>query len=214
MEDVHDFGWAAHYAAADTPWDLGGPHPELSQRLSDGGLAPPSEGARALVPGVGRGHDALALLRRGWLVTAVDLVGELAESFGQELKRRGGRFVQGNALELELGAEGPNAIGGPFDLVWDHTFFCALHPELRAAWGARARELVAVGGRYVSLVFPTGKPVADGGPPFGMSTAAVADALGEMFELVEDRPVARPVTKRTWPERIATFQRLSARDGA
>ena len=87
MEEPHLYDWAAHYAAANTPWDLGGPHPELSQRLSDGDLAPPRDGARALVPGCGHGHDALALARRGWVVTAVDLVADLAETLGKELAR-------------------------------------------------------------------------------------------------------------------------------
>ncbi len=208
MEEPHLYDWAAHYAAANTPWDLGGPHPELSQRLSDGDLAPPRDGARALVPGCGHGHDALALARRGWVVTAVDLVPDLAETLGKELARRGGRFLRGDVLALVPGEAGPGAVGQPFDLVWDHTFFCALHPSLRAGWGHVAGSLVAVGGRYVSLVFPTGKPAAEGGPPFGMSTDDVVAALGREFVLRDDRPVARPVPRRTWPERVARFERV------
>jgi SAM-dependent methyltransferase len=197
--DLYD--WAAHYTAADTPWDLGGAHPELSQRLSDGTLAPPRAGARVLVPGCGHGHDALALARRGWDVTAIDLVVDLAQTLGRELARRGGRFLQVDALAVEAGPD------GPFDLVWDHTFFCALPPTLRAAWGARAAALTAPDGRYVALVFPCGKPLSEGGPPFGMTTEDVALVLGTAFELEDDRPVARPVARRTWPERIASFRR-------
>ena len=109
MEEPHLYDWAAHYAAANTPWDLGGPHPELSQRLSDGDLAPPRDGARALVPGCGHGHDALALARRGWVVTAVDLVPDLAETLGKELARRGGRFLRGDVLALVPGEAAPGA---------------------------------------------------------------------------------------------------------
>lgn len=204
MEEPRDYDWAAHYAAGDTPWDLGGPHPELSSRLAGGGLAPPREGAQVLVPGCGHGHDALAFARRGWTVTAVDLVAQLGESVGRELAKRGGRFVLGDALTV--GA--PGEVAGSFDLVWDHTFFCALPPASRTAWGVVAGRVVGPGGRYVALVFPTGKPLAEGGPPFGMTTDDVAKALGASWRLVEDRAVARSVARRVWPERIAVFDKV------
>lgn len=184
--------WAARYHAGDTPWDLGGPHPELSVRLQDGRLAPPRAGAKALVPGAGAGHDALALARRGWRVTAVDGVAELATMVGPDLERLGGSYVTGDALAFTTDE--------PFDLVWDHTFFCAIDPTERARWGARAGELVAPGGRYVALVFPLGKPAAEGGPPHGMSAEDVIGVLGPLFKVEESVPVSRPVARRTWRE--------------
>lgn len=193
------FGWAEHYADENTPWDLGGPHPELSHRLRDGRLAPPYDGATALVPGAGRAHDAIALARRGWTVTAFDVVDELEPIVAPALSKLGGRFLVGDALDV--------AARGPFDLVWDHTFFCAIDPLARPAWGARAGELVTPGGRYVALVFPVGKPAEDGGPPHGMSADAVRDALGPRFRTVEEGPVERAVARRTWRERWLALER-------
>lgn len=201
MGEDERYDWAGHYQAGDTPWDLGAPHPELSQRLSDGELAPPEPGARALVPGAGRCHDAQALARRGWAVTALDLVPAAGEAQAAELLRRGGAFVAADALEF--------AAPEPFSLVWDHTFFCALPLGLRAAWGRRVAHLVAQGGRYAALVFPTGKPAEEGGPPFGMSADDLRAALGDAFELESDRPVQRAVARRTWPERLALFRRVA-----
>lgn len=207
--------WASRYDVEDTPWDLGGPHPELSVRLQDGRLAPDrvsgggagsgagsGPGGRVLVPGAGRAHDALALARRGWTVTALDLVGAVADRVGPELERHGGRYVTADAFTWE-----PEEGAAPFDLVWDHTFFCAIDPSMRAAWGARARSLVAPGGRYAALVFPVGKPAAEGGPPFGMDAKAVLDALGASFRAVEDEPVQRSVPRRTWRERWLMAER-------
>lgn len=193
MTEFTPTDWAARYAAADTPWDLGGPHPELSVRLQGSSLAPPKDGGRALVPGAGRCHDALALARRGWTVTAVDNVAALGEQCAPLMERAGGRFVVGDAFEVDL--------GGPFDLVWDHTFFCAIDPSMRAAWGARARDLVRPGGGlYGALVFPLGKPAGDGGPPHGMDAAALEVALGPAFRVLESGAVARTVKRRTWRE--------------
>ena len=196
--------WAARYRSGDTPWDLGGPHPELSVRLQGERLLPPRLGATAFVPGAGAGHDALALARRGWAVTAVDLVEALAPRVGPDLERKGGRFVVGDAIEFE--AE------GAFDLVWDHTFFCAIHPERREAWGRRVEALLVPGGVYAALVFPVGKPSSEGGPPFGMEEAHVREALGPLFRVEECSPVSRSVSRRTWREHwlSATRTKLEA----
>ncbi len=187
-----DQDWSARYASANTPWDLGSPHPELSLRLQDGRLAPPYEGATALVPGAGWGHDAIALARRGWNVTAVDFVGSLESQVAPQLVRLGGRFQIANALHLDAKE--------PFDLVWDHTFFCAIQPSEREEWGAKAAELVKPGGQYAALVFPVGKPAEASGPPFGMDCDAMLATLGPFFNVCEAEPVTRPLKRRTWRE--------------
>ena len=184
--------WSARYAAEDTPWDNGAPHPELSLRLQDGRLAPPHEGARVFVPGVGRGHDAIALARRGWAVTAVDVVESLVEEVAPQLEKLGGTFVVGDALEYGAAQE--------FDLIWDHTFFCAIQPTDRARWGQQAARILKPAGQYAALVFPVGKPVEEGGPPFGMSCEALMEALGPLFRERVSEPVTRPLKRRTWRE--------------
>jgi len=185
--------WAGRYRSGETPWDLGAAHPELTRRLQGGSLAPPASGGRALVPGAGRGHDAVALARRGWTVVALDLVESLADDLTDPLSRYGGRFVAGDALEFE---------DEPFDLIWDHTFFCAIDPGDRARWGQRAGELLRPGAAYAALVFPFGKPVAEGGPPHGMSGAHLAEVLGARLEVVEEAEALRKVPARRWGERF------------
>lgn len=187
--------WAARYAAANTPWDLGGPHPELAARLDRlvplGGTAGPG---RACVPGCGRGHDARLLAAAGWEVTAVDVVPELQRFFPPEFH---GRFLATDALAL---------IAPPFDLLWEHTFFCALEPEQRPRYGAMARRLLRPGGLLAALVFPVGKEPGQG-PPYAMSTAALAEALGPEFRLLRDHAARHPGPGRLWGERWAEFQR-------
>jgi len=200
VSDVPHYDWERHYAQGDTPWDLGGPHPELSLRLSSGALAPPRRGARALVPGCGKGHDALALARRGWAVTAVDLVPTAPAAIAAELARGGGGVVIGDALALD-----PADLGGAFELIWDHTFFCAMPRGLRVGWGRAAVRCLARDGQYAALVFPVGKPAADGGPPHGMSAQDLSAVLGPELRPAEDAQVTRAVSHRTWPEHFARW---------
>jgi len=187
--------WQARYRDGTTPWDLGGPHPELVRLVAD--ALRPEPGASAIVPGCGRGHDAVALANAGWRVTAVDLVPELAPELAAALRPLGGRFV----LADVLGFHDP-----PFDLLWDHTFFCAIEPGERGRWGTMAGRLVRSGGRLSAIVFPDGKRIDEGGPPWGMSAAQLADVLRADFELVIDEPV-RVAGHRTWSERLAIFER-------
>lgn len=194
------FDWAARYRDEDTPWDLGAPHPELVARLAQGSLAAPPGGARALVPGCGRGHDALALARAGWRVVALDLVPDLAASVAPALARLGGRFERADALAYSE----PD----PFDLVLDHTFFCALDPADRPAFGALVGRVLGPAGRLASIVFPGDKPADAGGPPFGMSAAALAQALGPAFEPLDTPPLAQRVARRSWAESFALFGRV------
>ncbi len=187
--------WAERYAEENTPWDCGGPHPELVLRFDDLRLA---AGARAFVPGCGRGHDALYLAERGLVVTAVDLVDSLAEQVAARLAPHGGTFLAGDALGLEL---------APFDLMFEHTFFCALDPAQRPAWGALAGRSVRPGGLLAALVFPGNRPLELGGPPWLTRTGDLAAALGPRFELETDEPAAQPVPRREWEERWAVFRR-------
>ncbi|MDP6850767.1 MAG: hypothetical protein QF524_07495, partial [Planctomycetota bacterium] len=111
--------WSSRYRDNNTPWDKGGPHPELLAKLNEGSkevMAPPS-GGRALVPGCGRGWDALALAKQGWNVLAVDLVEALKPQLQPALKKAGGRFKVADALAIDE---------GPFNLIFEHTFYCAL----------------------------------------------------------------------------------------
>lgn len=192
--------WAERYATGDTPWDLGGPHPELARRLAAGELDPRrSVARRALVAGCGRGYDALALARAGWQVTAIDGVADLEPLLAPQLRALGGTFLVADAL-----AYTPEQ---PFDLVFDHTFFCAIDVAQRAAHGALTRRALRVGGLCAALVFPVGKPHAEGGPPFGFDARDFSRALGADFELLLDEPVTASAPGRPWPERWALWRR-------
>ncbi len=190
--------WAERYARGETPWDHGAAHPELLARLAAGALTPPFQTASALVPGCGRGHDALALARAGWRVTALDLVGELGDELQPELALLGGCFEAGDALSWAR---------HPVQLLFDHTFFCAIEPQRRAAFGELARTVVEAGGEVVSLMFPVDKDAALGGPPYGFGLRDLQQALGSQFLLTEHSRVEHAIPSRSHAQQWARFTR-------
>jgi NAD(P)-dependent dehydrogenase (short-subunit alcohol dehydrogenase family) len=183
--------WNAHYTGADTPWDLGAAHPELVYRLPE--LGHPG---RAFVGGAGRAHDALALAQHGWRVTATDWAPAAADA-AAELERTGSQYVVTDSLGYDHGG---------FDLVFEHTFFCAIDPSQRADYGAMANRILVPGGRLAAIVFPVGKDPTTGGPPWGISTAVLDTTLGAAFTLLTDEPV-RHRGHPGWRERWAVWVR-------
>ncbi|KAL4975894.1 S-adenosyl-L-methionine-dependent methyltransferase [Aspergillus desertorum] len=153
---------------------------------------------RALVPGCGRGYDVLTLALHGFdaygLEVSATAVSEArgfaerelsspqashcGEKFDRERARHVGvgkvRFVQGDFFEdswaeeedlgLDVGKDGK----GKFDLVYDYTFLCALHPAQRTRWAERMADLLHPGGMLVCLEFPMYKDPALPGPPWGV----------------------------------------------
>jgi SAM-dependent methyltransferase len=191
--------WSIRYALGRPTWDLGGPHPELVARLTDDpSLGVPDDPRRALVPGCGLGHDAEALAKTGWRVTAVDFAYGLESEVRGRFGPLGCRFVADDALTFQDDEL--------YDLLFDHTFFCALHPEDRPAFGDLARRLVKPGGRICSIVFPAEKQLEAGGPPWGMTAGDLSQTLGVEFVMIEGSPVSH-CGHPSWGEYWVVFAR-------
>src|SRR5256886_10667138 len=95
------------YATGDTPWDSGRPSAELV-RVLDAGLLP---GKTVLEIGCGTGTNAIELARRGYQVTAIDLV-DLAVRRAKDKAQRAGvdiDFRVGDATRWDPG--GPLCVG-------------------------------------------------------------------------------------------------------
>jgi SAM-dependent methyltransferase len=189
------FDWAARYATGDTPWDKKEPHPELAARVAAGEV----KARRIFVGGCGPGYDALLLARTGAHVTAIDIVPAAGTKLAPALRELGGEFLATDAL-----AYTPKQ---PFDLVYEHTFFCALDLAQRPAWGEMVRRVLTPKGRVVIIGFPADKPVSEGGPPFRSATDDYAKSLGPEFRLVTDSPVQHRAQGREWQERWTVFDR-------
>ncbi|MBI4616089.1 MAG: methyltransferase domain-containing protein [Planctomycetes bacterium] len=169
-------GWGSRYRAEDTPWDLGRPAPGLLSLLDEGVLAP----CRVLVPGCGRGHDALLLADRGFDVVALDYAPEairLAEDLAATRGESRVRFLVQDFLCFEA-AE-------PFDLLWEHTCFPALHSSLRQGYARAIARLVRPGGILAGVFFVGSSP---GGPPFEATTEEIEALLSPAFEKLAWEP--------------------------
>ncbi|KAE8150625.1 hypothetical protein BDV25DRAFT_129389 [Aspergillus avenaceus] len=56
-----------------------------------------------------------------------------------------------------------------FDLIYDYTFLCALHPQMRPQWATRMAQILTHDGLLVCLEFPMYKDPTLPGPPWGLN---------------------------------------------
>lgn len=173
--------WNDRYQSGDTPWDLTGPTPEFKRLLDEGKLPPRG---RVLVPGGGRGHDAILFAERKYEVDLVDfapLALEAALIEAARLKQTVFVYRQDffDLSKLPYFADS-------YDILLEYTMFCAIDPELRSEYAKAAAALVKPKGLLVGLFFPLemDKP----GPPFVVSEKEVRELFSPYFEITIEKP--------------------------
>lgn len=149
--------WNALYDKNEMRWDLGREHPLLDE------LIPPLKitRCRILVLGCGQGHDAAWWARRGHIVTAIDFSKSAIERarglYGENANLR---WIKSDALSI------PQSMTSSFDVIFEHTLFCAIPPERRQDLVRTWWRLLSPRGRVLGIVPAMDKEI---GPPYGSS---------------------------------------------
>jgi SAM-dependent methyltransferase len=179
--------WEARYTAGDTPWDKGTAHPGLIRWLAGHSLT-----GRILVPGCGSGHDVRAIAASGnaevlgfdIAPSALDLAKKFPPS-GYE------KYILGDFLAGEATAH------GPFDAIFEHTCFCAIHPSRRTDYVRAASAALKPGGLFLAVFFRNPENPDPHSPPFACGMDEVDSLFGGDFTLMDS---SEPLD--TYPERI------------
>jgi len=187
--------WQDRFATGDTPWELHHPSTVLSEALGElKSFGVHVSGARVLSPGCGSGEDALELMRRGADVTAVDWSHEAVSRLSEKIVTLDDASRSRiHVCEGDLFSVGPHG----FDLVAEHTFFCAIDPSQRPTYAHTMAQVVKRGGYIVGNFFVLGEDdfrdlhgaslSAQGGPPFAITARELREVLHPMFVLRRPR---------------------------
>ncbi len=189
--------WENRYESENTPWDLAGPSPHFLDLLASGPdfLVP----GQMAVLGAGRGHDAALFARNGFEVTGFDYAPEAVRLAGA-LYGSDVRFIQADVFTL---ADPDSGYVEQFDYVLEHTCFCAILPEQRAAYARSAAALLKPGGYLLGVFWE--HPNTDG-PPFSTTQEQVHACFDKGFDLIsaENR---KAVDGRGGIERLIVLRR-------
>ncbi len=170
-EDVNspDY-WTEAYTKVSRPgWELDEPNPALVSALPPLKLHP----QRVLVLGAGSGNDAAHFASLGHHVTAVDFSDEAIERAQKKFSEQQNlKFVKTDLFSL------PTDYVGNFDMIFEHTCFCAVDPERRSEITKVWRRCLTDTGFLLAIFFTIDRP---SGPPFGATEWELRERLKKSF---------------------------------
>jgi len=177
-----DADWSERYLEGDIPWDKGYGAPPLKEALERRPVT-----GRALVPGCGLGHDVRLLAGQGAEVVGLDIATAAVE-MARNIDPVGTETYEvGNFLN-------PDFAPASFDLVFEHTCFCAIFPDERSAYARAAHHVLKPGGHLLAIFFTNiDNPE---GPPFQVAQSEIRALFGDLFDMVETW-----IPTQSYPER-------------
>lgn len=104
----------------------------------------------AVIPGCGRGYDVETFAKYCKEVTGIELAQTAVVAAKEYLgdKHDNAQVIQGNFLEDSGNIE------VQYDVGYDYTFFCALHPDMRDNWAKAWSKTIQKGGILITSMFP------------------------------------------------------------
>lgn len=189
--------WNHIYRTEYPGWELNQPHPALPAFLPKLKLSR----SRVLVLGAGSGNDAAFFAAQGHIVTAVDFSHEaVARARAKYGTQPDLTFLQADAFQL------PQELSGQFDLIFEHTFYCAIDPVRRNEVVKIWRRALVPGGHVLGVFFAYDKPT---GPPFGGSEWELRARLKGAFRPLYWMRLRNSPPKRTAREVLIYAEKIS-----
>lgn len=187
--------WDPLFAADLGGWELGRASPPLADWFQGEDLT----GLRALVPGCGRGHEARLLAGLGARVDAIDLA---PTAIAQAIEAT----APGLAIDFQVRDLFALPRVPTYDLVVEHTCFCAIDPARREEYVEVCADVLRPGGELVGVFYAHGRP---GGPPFTTSADEVRARFGRRFEVLALAPALGSTLVRHGHELFGRLRRAS-----
>jgi len=168
--------WNQRYLDGDTPWDKGLASPALEEIIADGHFP---VGSDVLIPGCGYGHDVREIAEAGCVATGMDISASAVSGAKLAHKDTAAMFELGDLFDPSLAEK------KRYDIIWEHTCFCAMLPEQRDAYVEAVHRLLKPQGSLLGVFFAFGD---DGkGPPFKTSIETLHQHFGGNFTLKWER---------------------------
>jgi SAM-dependent methyltransferase len=188
--------WNQRYASGETPWVLHKIPATLRSFLTR-----TRRKGRVLIPGCGTDHGVIKVFAdAGFEVTAIDFSPVVLAETKKALGNFDGKIMRADFFKSDFGRR--------FDLVYERTFLCAMHPRRWARYAKRVAELLRPGGKLIGIFFYGTEPEP---PPYPINKTQAAEIFGEYFRLVRDVKVSNSVAMFAGMERWQEWQRSAMR---
>lgn len=149
-----------------------------------------------LIPGCGTDRAVLQAFRdAGFSVTAIDFSKVAITQTKNALGDFEGKIIFGDFFKFDFKTR--------FDLIYERTFLCALHPQRWNQYARRVAELLRPGGRLVGIFFYGEEPEP---PPYPLNEARAAEIFDKRFQLIRDAKISDSVAIFEGMERWQEWQ--------
>lgn len=162
--------WNDRYLNKEIGWDIGQvstPLKEYFDQLDDKNI-------KILIPGCGNAYEAEYLFHSGF--KNIYLI-DWAQKALNDFHKRNPEFPVNNLICDDFFNH-----QGTYDLIVEQTFFCAINPSLRKNYVAKMKQLIAVNGKLVGLLF--NDKLYSERPPFGGKKSDYIKLFSNYFDNV------------------------------
>jgi cyclopropane fatty-acyl-phospholipid synthase-like methyltransferase len=171
-----DIDFVQSYAQGNIPWDSGKPSEELLRDLDAAKLT----GRTALEISCGTGTNAIELARRGFQVTAVDLVEQAVRSAREKAASANVK------VDFRVADVLTDDLGGPYDVLFDRGVYHGLRMADLKKFQDMLERVTRRGSAYLCLAGNAKETRIENGPPI-VTEQEIRTELGKLFDIVELR---------------------------
>lgn len=170
MTNLDESYWTDRYKEKSTGWDIGSPSMPIKQYLDQ----IYQKDLKILIPGAGNAYEAAYAFNSGFeQVHILDFSPVPLDQFKKDYPEFPKTHIfQENFFDHQ----------GKYDLILEQTFFCALHPELRAQYVDKMFDLIHPGGKVTGVLFS--REFSYEGPPFGGIASEYLAYFETKFDIV------------------------------
>jgi SAM-dependent methyltransferase len=167
--------WDKAYQEGITPWDKGYASPPIAQWLQGHTLK-----GKGLVLGCGHGHDVRLLAGYSDQVMGMD-ISQTAISKAQKMD-----VVNHESYKVADFFNLVEEDHHSFDWVVEHTFFCAITPDLRHSYVRNLVKVLRPKGYFLAVFFLQYEHGSSSeGPPYKIERASIEEYFGRDFDIME-----------------------------
>lgn len=161
--------WEKRYQNNNTGWDVGYPVTPIKDYIDQLN----NKNLKILIPGAGNGYEASYLFDHNFKnIHILDIAKPPLDTF----KSKHPNFPKSHILHQNF-----FEVENTYDLIIEHTFFCALQPKLREEYVKQMHKLLTPKGKLVGLLFDFVEEKSE--PPFGGSYGEYLSLFKHYFEI-------------------------------
>jgi len=185
--------WEGRYAENQTGWDVG----SISEPLKNYIDQLENKHLRVLIPGAGNAYEMEYLWNQGFTNA---FVLDIAATPLENLQKRNPSIPKNHLIQTDFFQWNET-----YDLILEQTFFCALHPNLRAAYAQKMASMLRPNGKLVGLFFDT--DFGNDFPPFGENKEEYLSYFTPYFDILTFEKCRNSIAPRVGKELFFIFQK-------